>query len=219
MICKDVYRISDTPKGPLQHRPYQAPEAVTEALGSAKSLNFCGAWRFRPWKYQMNGIELFQANSMSQEGEETLGLQGSSDATGVSTEDYIYGFLSHRGTPSHHPFILGFWIVNHSWVQPWLWNPPYLWSRLARWTNISWSGSGYDQYDHVTRRPKKIHRQPTVLGTDNFPTMLQLGYADYVLDDLGSHHTAICEGAKLLIRWNEESELKLNSGFFCTNYG
>ena len=43
------------------------------------------------------------------------------------------GFLSHRGTPSHHPFrTMGFSLLKtiHLEVPPWLWNPLYHWIHL-----------------------------------------------------------------------------------------
>ena len=31
------------------------------------------------------------------------------------------GFLSHRGTPSHHPFVDGILVNQPFWIPPWLW--------------------------------------------------------------------------------------------------
>ena len=47
---------------------------------------------------------------------------------------FYVGFLSHRGTPSHHPFLDGDFPVEINppaiGVPPWLWKPPY----LSGWT-------------------------------------------------------------------------------------
>ena len=51
---------------------------------------------------------------------------------------YIYSFCGgfwNRGTPSHHPFIDRFSIVNHPalGLPPWLWNPPYIYIYIFTW--------------------------------------------------------------------------------------
>ena len=62
------------------------------------------------------------------------------------------GFPSHRGTPSHHPFLDGiFPNKNHSiWGTPMKWKPP-LWVRDSEW----WNGFCIPTSDGVFKLPTR----------------------------------------------------------------